>query len=46
MRCILSLVELLLAGDASSIEVRREVHDEFNKRVDAENLAMAWAGAR
>ncbi len=42
VRYILSLVELLLAGDASSIEVRREVHDEFNERVDAENLAMAW----
>jgi len=42
VRYILNLVELLLANGAGSIEVRRDVHDEFNERVDAENKAMAW----
>ena len=42
VRYILSLVELLLSSAAGSIEIRREVHDEFNARVDAENRAMAW----
>ena len=42
VRYILNLVELLLANDASSIEVRADVHDEYNRRVDAENAGMAW----
>ena len=42
VRYILNLVELLLAKKAGSIEVRRDVHDEFNVKVDAENKAMAW----
>ena len=42
VRYILNLVELLLAQRASSVEVRADVHDAFNERVDAENAAMAW----
>ena len=42
VRYILNLVELLLANKAGSIEVRLDVHDEFNVKVDAENKAMAW----
>ena len=42
VRYILSLVEMLLATGSSSAEVRRDVHDEFNERVDAENRNMAW----
>ena len=42
VRYILNLVELLLAQDARSLEVRRDVHDEFNERVDEENRNMAW----
>jgi len=42
VRYILNLVELLVANGARSIEVRREVHDAFNERVDAENRGMAW----
>lgn len=42
VRYILDCLRLLLEGDASSIEVREEVHDAFNERVDAENRAMAW----
>ena len=42
VRYILNLVEALLANGARSIEVRRDVHDEFNERCDAENRSMAW----
>jgi 4-hydroxyacetophenone monooxygenase len=42
VRYILSAVETLLRGHHASIEVRKDVHDEFNERVDAENRMMAW----
>jgi len=42
VRYILNLVQALLANGGGSIEVRRDVHDEFNDRCDAENRAMAW----
>ena len=29
-------------SDARALEVRKDVHDEFNERVDAENSKMAW----
>jgi 4-hydroxyacetophenone monooxygenase len=42
VRYILDLLELMLSAGAGTIEVRRDVHDEFNARCDAENRAMAW----
>lgn len=42
VRYILNLIELLLSNEARSLEVRRDVHDEFNERCDAENRGMAW----
>jgi 4-hydroxyacetophenone monooxygenase len=41
-RYILGCLELLLGGRHTSLEVRKDVHDEFNERVDAENRRMAW----
>jgi 4-hydroxyacetophenone monooxygenase len=41
-RYILGCLELLLRGRHASLEVRKDVHDEFNERIDAENRAMAW----
>jgi 4-hydroxyacetophenone monooxygenase len=41
VRC---LRELLERGDAA-LEVRREVHDEYNERVDALHSNMVWAHA-
>jgi 4-hydroxyacetophenone monooxygenase len=35
-------VREVLANDAAAIVVKRDVHDEFNAAVDAENRAMAW----
>ncbi|HAP75792.1 MAG TPA: NAD(P)/FAD-dependent oxidoreductase [Acidimicrobiaceae bacterium] len=42
VRYILNLLELVAREGGRSIEVRRDVHDEFNERCDAENRAMAW----
>lgn len=42
VRMILGLVREVLANDAAAIVVKRDVHDEFNAAVDAENRAMAW----
>ena len=27
------------------LEVRKDIHDEFNERVDAENRRMAWGAS-
>jgi 4-hydroxyacetophenone monooxygenase len=42
VRYILGCLELLLREGARALEVRRDVHDAFNERVDTENRAMAW----
>lgn len=42
VRYILGCIRLLLAGGHRALEVRKDVHDEFNERVDAENRMMAW----
>ena len=42
MRYIQGLLELLLASNASAIEVKKAVHDSFNEKVDASNALMAW----
>jgi len=41
-RYILGCLELLLRGRHAALEIRKDVHDEFNERVDAENRSMAW----
>ncbi len=42
VRYILGCLRTLLESDKRAMEVRKDVHDEFNERVDAENRAMAW----
>ena len=42
VRYVLDLLRVMLEHGGSTIEVRRDVHDEFNDRCDAENRAMAW----
>ena len=37
VRYILGCIELLLRGHHRALDVRKDVHDEFNERVDAEN---------
>jgi len=42
VRYILGLLKLVLANGAKALEVKRDVHDEFNEIVDAKNKQMAW----
>jgi 4-hydroxyacetophenone monooxygenase len=39
---ILGCIELLLQTGNAAIEVRKDVHDRFNEKVDAANAQMAW----
>jgi 4-hydroxyacetophenone monooxygenase len=41
-RYILGCIELLLQTDSAEMEVRKDVHDRFNEKVDAQNARMAW----
>jgi 4-hydroxyacetophenone monooxygenase len=45
VRYVLGLVELLLANGHRALDVRKDVHDEFNEQVDAENKRMAWGAS-
>jgi 4-hydroxyacetophenone monooxygenase len=42
IRYIQGLIELLLKSNAGAIEVKKDVHDAFNVKVDASNAQMAW----
>jgi 4-hydroxyacetophenone monooxygenase len=42
VRYILGCLELLLRTGSAALDVRKDVHDEFNEQVDAENRRMAW----
>jgi 4-hydroxyacetophenone monooxygenase len=42
VRYILGLLGHLLAEGGAALDVRRDVHDEFNVKVDAGNDGMAW----
>jgi 4-hydroxyacetophenone monooxygenase len=42
VRLIVELLGETLRAGARTVEVRADVHDAFNERVDAENAGMAW----
>jgi 4-hydroxyacetophenone monooxygenase len=42
VRYILGALELLAETGSKTLEVRQDVHDAFNARVDAMNAKMAW----
>jgi 4-hydroxyacetophenone monooxygenase len=42
VRYILGLIREVVAANKAAIEVKQDVHDAFNARVDAQNRAMAW----
>ncbi len=42
VRYVLGCIELLLRDHHRALDVRKDVHDAFNERVDAENRNMAW----
>lgn len=43
MRYVTSMLREMMERQISDVEVRREVHDEFNERVDAEHAELVWA---
>mgnify|MGYP005815361891 CR=1 FL=1 len=45
VRYITGLLELMLRDGYRAVDVRKDVHDEFNEKVDAENRAMAWGAS-
>ncbi|HEV3226397.1 MAG TPA: NAD(P)/FAD-dependent oxidoreductase [Acidimicrobiales bacterium] len=42
VRYILGCLKLLHEGEHKALDIRKDVHDEFNEDVDAENRRMAW----
>ncbi len=42
VRYIVGCIDLLATTGAQTMEVRAEVHDAFNEKVDAQNNMMAW----
>jgi 4-hydroxyacetophenone monooxygenase len=42
MRYVTSMFREMMEGQFSDMEVRREVHDEFNERVDAAHAELVW----
>jgi 4-hydroxyacetophenone monooxygenase len=45
VRYILGCLKLLQEGGHKALEVRKDVHDQFNEVTDAENRRMAWGRA-
>jgi 4-hydroxyacetophenone monooxygenase len=45
VRYILGLLGMALAAGRRAVDIRRDVHDAFNERVDAENARMAWGAS-
>lgn len=41
-RYIVGCLELLLKTGSAEMEVKKDVHDRFNERVDEQNARMAW----
>ena len=42
MRYVVGALKLLAETGAPTLEVRKDVHDAFNAKVDAANARMAW----
>ncbi len=45
VRYVVEAIGMLLAGGHRALDVRRNIHDAFNDRVDARNREMAWGAA-
>ena len=45
VRYVLGALKLLLSTHHRALDVRAEVHDEFNRELDAENAMMAWGAS-
>jgi 4-hydroxyacetophenone monooxygenase len=45
VRYMVECIKLLLERNDRALDVRKDVHDEFNEQVDAENARMAWGAS-
>jgi 4-hydroxyacetophenone monooxygenase len=45
VRYILGCLRMLFEGKHKGVDVRKDVHDEFNEQVDAQNRRMAWGAS-
>ena len=45
VRYVLGLIKLQLERGAAALDCKREVHDAYNRLIDAGNLEMAWGAA-
>ncbi len=45
VRYALGLIKLLLERGAAALDCKRDVHDAYNRMIDAGNLRMAWGAA-
>ena len=45
VRYVMGCLRLLLATGHRALDCRRDVHDAYNERVDAENALMAWGAS-
>lgn len=44
-RYVLSCIETALRRDATAVDVRADLHDEYNRSVDEANARMAWGAS-
>jgi 4-hydroxyacetophenone monooxygenase len=42
VRYILGCIKLILERGSAAMDCRKDVHDSYNRRIDAGNLQMAW----
>jgi 4-hydroxyacetophenone monooxygenase len=42
VRYVMDCIRNVLAGDHRALDVKPDVHDQYNEAIDAENLRMAW----
>ena len=42
-RYVMGLLRQMLAGGHATVEVRQDIHDDYNQRVDAAHDRMIWS---
>jgi 4-hydroxyacetophenone monooxygenase len=45
VRYLIGCLEMVLGGGRRGLEVRPDVHDAYNERIDAANLLRAWGAS-
>jgi 4-hydroxyacetophenone monooxygenase len=43
MRYVMSCIKTMLQQNAKSIEIKKDIHDDYNRRVQDEHAGMVWA---